>query len=186
MRNKSAAVQGGRGSSQSKSAAEIPDVAAPAAISLATRVGLLAPGGPAPLPPLDEVRSRYSIYTGKKTLFRLCQNLVEEGLATTRSWEKSKADPLAFIDESLRRWCFLHGISRIEAEFQEFSVAIRDEGDSSTESFGAALAPGPLCLQSASDGARRVCEGPWRGVLPAPCLYARPLAWFMGSRRCGS
>jgi hypothetical protein len=77
---------------------------------------------------LEEVRSRYSIYTGKKTLFRLCQNLVEEGLATTRSWEKSKADPLAFIDESLRRWCFLHGISRIEAEFQEFSVAIRDEG----------------------------------------------------------
>jgi len=61
-------------------------------------------------------------------LFRLCQNLVAEGVATTRSWEKSKADPLEFIDESLRRWCFLHGISRIEAEFQEFSVAIRDEG----------------------------------------------------------
>ena len=128
MRNKSAAVQGGGGSSQSKSAEEIPDVAAPAAISPSTRVGLLAPGGPAPLPPLDEVRSRYSIYNGKKTLFKLCINLVEEGLATTRSWENSKADPLAFIDESLRRWCFLHGISRIEAEFQEFSFAIRDEG----------------------------------------------------------
>jgi hypothetical protein len=75
---------------------------------------------------LAEVRSRYSFYTGKKALFKLCQNLVEEGLATTRSWEKSKADPLAFIDESLRRWCFLHGLSRIEAEFSEFSFAIRD------------------------------------------------------------
>jgi len=126
MRNKSAAVQGGRGSSKSKSAAEISDVVAAAAISLATRVGLLAPGGPAVLPPLDEVRSRYSFYTGKAALFKLCQNLVEEGLATTRSWEKSKADPLAFIDESLRRWCFLHGLSRIEAEFSEFSFAIRD------------------------------------------------------------
>jgi hypothetical protein len=126
MRNKSAAVQGGRGSSKSKSAAEISDVVAAAAISLATRVGLLAPGGPAPLPPLDEVRSRYSFYTGKKALFKLCQILVEEGLATTRSWEKSKADPLAFIDESLRRWCFLHGLSRIEAEFSEFSFAIHD------------------------------------------------------------
>ena len=102
MRNKSAAVQGGRGSSQSKSAAGVPDVVAPATISPATRVGLLAPGGPAVLPALDEVRSRYSFYTGKKALFKLCQNLAEEGLATTRSWEKSKADPLAFIDESLR------------------------------------------------------------------------------------
>ncbi len=76
MRNKSAAVQGGRGSSKSKSAAEIPDVVAATAISPATRVGLLAPGGPAALPPLDEVRSRYSFYTGKKALFKLCQNLV--------------------------------------------------------------------------------------------------------------
>ena len=126
MRNKSAAVQGSRGSSQSKSAADLTDVVATAAISPATRVGLLAPGGPAALPPLDEVRSRHSFYTGKKPLFKLCQNLVEEGLATARSWEKSKADPLAFIDESLRRWCFLHGLSRIEAEFSEFSFAIRD------------------------------------------------------------
>ena len=126
MRNKSAAVQRGRGSSQSKSAAGGPDVAAAATISPATRVGLLAPGGPAVLPTLDEVRSRYSFYNGEKALFKLCQNLVEEGLATTRSWEKSKADPLAFIDESLRRWCFLHGLSRIEAEFSEFSFAIRD------------------------------------------------------------
>jgi hypothetical protein len=78
---------------------------------------------------LDEVQSRYSFYTGKKALFKLCQNLVEEGLATTRSWEKSKADPLAFIDESLRRWCFLHGLSRVEAEFSEFSFAIRDADD---------------------------------------------------------
>jgi hypothetical protein len=54
---------------------------------------------------------------------------VEEGLATTRSWEKSKADPLAFIDESLRRWCFLHGLSRIEEEFSDFSVAIRGADD---------------------------------------------------------
>ena len=129
MRNKSAAVQGGRGISKSKSAAEISDVVATAAVSPATRVGLLAPGGPAPLPSLDEVRCRYSFYTGIKTLYKLCQNLVEEGLATTRSWEKSKADPLAFIDESLRRWCFLHGLSRIEAEFSEFSFAIRDADD---------------------------------------------------------
>jgi hypothetical protein len=78
---------------------------------------------------LAEVRSRYSFYTGKKALFQLSHNLVEEGLATTRSWEKSKADPLAFIDESLRRWCFLHGLSRIEAEFSEFSLAIRDADD---------------------------------------------------------
>ncbi len=126
MRNKSAAVQGSRGSRQSKPAADVPDVVATAAVSSATRVGLLAPGGPAVLPALDEVRSRYSFYTGKKALFKLCQNLVEEGLATTRSWEKSKADPLAFIDESLRRWCFLHGLSRIEAEFCEVSFAIRD------------------------------------------------------------
>jgi hypothetical protein len=75
---------------------------------------------------LDEVRSQYSFYTGKKLLFKLCQNLVEEGLATARSWEKSKEDPLAFVDESLRRWCFLHGLSRIEAEFGEFSISIRD------------------------------------------------------------
>lgn len=128
MRNKSAAVPGRRGGSQPKSTPQIPDAAATTGIPLATRIGLLAPGGPAPLPPLDEIRSRYSIYTGKKMLFRLCQNLVAEGVATTRSWEQSKADPLAFIDESLRRWCFLHGLSRIEAEFQEFSVAIRDEG----------------------------------------------------------
>jgi len=59
--------------------------------------------------------------------FKLCQNLVAEGVATTRSWAQSRAEPLAFIDESLRRWCFLHGLSRIEAEFHEFSVAIRDE-----------------------------------------------------------
>ena len=126
MRNKSAAVQGGLHSRRSKSAAGVPDVVGTAAISPATRIGLLAPGGPASLPPLDEVRSQYSFYTGKKPLFKLCQNLVEEGLATARSWEKSKADPLAFIDESLRRWCFLHGLSRIEAEFSEFSLAIRD------------------------------------------------------------
>jgi hypothetical protein len=78
---------------------------------------------------LGEVHSQYGFYTGKKLLFKLCQNLVDEGLATTRSWEKSKADPLAFIDESLRRWCFLHGLSRIEEEFSDFSVAIRGADD---------------------------------------------------------
>jgi len=126
MRNKSAVVQGGVHRRRSKSAADIPNAAATARVPSATRVGLLAPGGPTSLPLLDEVHSQYSFYTGKKPLFKLCQNLVEEGLATARSWEKSKADPLAFIDESLRRWCFLHGLSRIEAEFSEFSLAIRD------------------------------------------------------------
>jgi hypothetical protein len=129
MRNKSAAVQGGLHSRRSKSTADLPNAAATARVSPATRVGLLAPGGPASLPPLDEVHSQYSFYTGKKLLFKLCQNLVEEGLATTRSWEKSKANPLAFVDESLRRWCFLRGLSRIEEEFSEFSVAIRDADD---------------------------------------------------------
>ncbi len=129
MRNKSAVVQGGVHSRRSKSAADLPNAAATARVSPATRVGLLAPGGPASLPPLDEVHSQYSFYTGKKLLFKLCQNLVEEGLATTRSWEKSKADPLAFVDESLRRWCFLHGLSRIEEEFSDFSVAIRGADD---------------------------------------------------------
>ena len=129
MRNKSAAVQGVLHGCRSKSAAELPNAAATARVSPAARVGLLAPGGPDALPSLDEVHSQYSFYTGKKLLFKLCQNLVEEELATTRSWEKSKADPLAFVDESLRRWCFLHGLSRIEEEFSEFSVAIRDVGD---------------------------------------------------------
>jgi hypothetical protein len=129
MRNKSAAVQGGIHSRRSKSAAELPNAAATARVSSATRLGLLAPGGPASLPPLDEAPSQYSFYTGKKLLFKLCQNLVEEGVATTRSWEKSKADPLAFVDESLRRWCFLHGLSRIEEEFSDFSVAIRGGED---------------------------------------------------------
>ena len=129
MRNKSAVVQGSVHSRRSKSAADLPNAAATAAISPATRVGLLAPGGPASLPPLDELPSQHSFYTGKKLLFKLCQNLVEEGLATTRSWEKSKANPLAFVDESLRRWCFLHGLSRIEAEFSAFTVAIRDVDD---------------------------------------------------------
>jgi len=129
MPNKSAVVQGGVHSRRSKSAAELPNAAATASVSPATRVRLLAPGGPAALPPLDEVRSQYSFYTGKKLLFKLCQNLVEEGLATARSWEKSKANPLAFVDESLRRWCFLHGLSRIEEEFSDFSVAIRGAED---------------------------------------------------------
>ena len=129
MRNKSAVVQGRVHSRRSKSAAGLPNAAATARVSSATRVGLLAPGGPASPPPLDEVHSQYSFYTGKKLLFKLCQNLVEEGLATTRSWEKSKTDPLAFVDESLRRWCFLHGLSRIEEEFCDFSVAIRGGDD---------------------------------------------------------
>jgi len=129
MRNKSAVVQGGLHSRRAKSAADLSNAAATARVSPATRVGLLAPGGPASLPTLDEVHSQYSCYTGKKLLFELCQNLVEQGLATTRSWEKSKANPLVFIDESLRRWCFLHGLSRIEKEFSEFSVAIRDADD---------------------------------------------------------
>ena len=129
MRNKSAVVQGGVHSRRSKSTADLPNAAATARVSSATRVGLLAPGGPASLPPLDELHSAYSFYTGKKLLFKLCQNLVDQGLATTRSWEKSKANPLVFIDESLRRWCFLHGLSRIEEEFSEFSVAIRDADD---------------------------------------------------------
>ena len=129
MRNKSAAVQGGVHSRRSKSTADLPNAAATARVSPTTRVGLLAPGGPASLPPLDGVHTQYSFYTGKKVLFKLCQNLVEEGLATTRSWEKSKTDPLAFVDESLRRWCFLHGLSRIEEEFCDFSVAIRGGDD---------------------------------------------------------
>ena len=94
---KSAAVQGSLHSHRSKPAAELSNAAATARVSSATRVGLLAPGGPASLPPLDEVHSQYSFYTGKKLLFKLCQNLVEEGLATIRSWDKSKANPLAFV-----------------------------------------------------------------------------------------
>jgi hypothetical protein len=129
MPRKSAAVQGGVHSRRSKSAADLPNAAATARVSSAARVGLLAAGGPASPPPLGEVHSQYSFYTGKKLLSKLCQNLVAEGLATTRSWEKSKADPLAFVDESLRRWCFLHGLTRIEEEFSDFSVAIRDSGD---------------------------------------------------------
>jgi hypothetical protein len=129
MRNKSAAVQGAVLSRRSESTAEVPDAAATARVSSATRVGLLASGGPATLPPLSEAPRQYSFYTGKKPLFKLCQNLVEKGLATTRSWEKSKAEPLAFVNESLRRWCFLHGLTRIEEEFSDFSVAIRGADD---------------------------------------------------------
>ncbi len=129
MRNKSEAVQGGHDSRRSKSTADLKNAAATARVPSATRVGLLAPGGPASLPVLDEVPSQYSFYTGKNLLFSLCENLVAEGLATIRSWEKSKANPLAFVDESLRRWCFLHGLSRIEEEFSDFSVAIRGAED---------------------------------------------------------
>jgi len=124
MRNKSAAVQGGIHSRRSKSAAEIRMLPHRQSFFCHSRRAARA-GRPASLPPLDEAPSQYSFYTGKKLLFKLCQNLVEEGLATIRSWEKSKADPLAFVDESLRRWCFLHGLSRIEEEFCDFSVAIR-------------------------------------------------------------
>ena len=129
MRIKSAAVQGSLHSRRSKPAEGISQAAVPAGVSPATRVGLLAPGGPADLPSLDEAPIDYSFYSGKKLLFKLCEYLVEEGLATARSWENSKANPLAFVDESLRRWCFLHGLSRIEEEFSEFSVAIRGAED---------------------------------------------------------
>jgi hypothetical protein len=122
MRNKSAAVQGAVLSRRSESTAEVPDAAATARVSSATRVGLLASGGPATLPPLSEAPRQYSFYTGKKPLFKLCQNLVEKGLATTRSWEKSKAEPLAFVNESLRRWCFLHGLTRIDDHKLHISV----------------------------------------------------------------
>jgi hypothetical protein len=129
MRNKSAVVQGGVHSRRSKPTEGNSQAAVPAGVSPATRIGLLAPGGPAALPSLDEVPGEYSYYSGKKLLFKLCEHLVEEGLATARSWENSRANPLAFVDESLRRWCFLHGLSRIEEEFSEFSVAIRGAED---------------------------------------------------------
>ena len=99
-----------------------------AALSRAARIGLLAPGGPDALPPLEEVQSQLSNYEGTASLFQFCQTLVHAGIATERSWKQTKGDPLAFIDESLRRWCYLHGSDRIESGFGEFVLSIEDGG----------------------------------------------------------